>query len=162
MKGEIKNLLKIYSTALSEIIDIPTDNIQFQISHFQLPFQPIDTYNLPTRPDDRWSMGDYKIVCSDGKVISTFRIYQMPHCCAFAISCDVKVYHPFTSKGVGKLLNQFRQDLCKLMNYSALLCTDVDHNGAQRKVLKVNGWDDIYSVINKKTDNVVHISVIGL
>ena len=86
----------------------------------------------------------------------------MPHCCAYAISCNVRVEPQYRNKGIGTALNLFRMILCDIMGYTALICTDVDHNGAQRKILKTQEWTDIHTVINRRTGNVVHISATEL
>jgi len=108
-----------------------------------------------------WSLGNYKIVFNDD-IISTFKLYQLPHCCAFMVSCNVKVEENFRNKRIGTILNQLRQDLGRLLGYSAVLCTDIEQNINQRKLLKTNGWKDIHNVINKRTQNRVYLSVINI
>ena len=55
-------------------------------------------------------------------------------------------------------MNTFRQDIARTLGYSSLMCTDIEQNVNQRKLLKTNGWKDIHSVINKRTKNHVYIS----
>lgn len=112
-----------------------------------------------------FQVGYFKFTLNDGKnerQISTWRLYQMPHCCAYIVSCNVTVESRFRNKRVGTVLNQLRQDIGRLLGYSAILCTDVKQNKYQRKLLKNNGWKDIHEIKNKRTSNTVYLSVIDL
>lgn len=95
-------------------------------------------------------------------VISTFKLYQMPHCCGIMVSCNAFVGEPFRKKGIGTLLNSLRQDIGRQLGYSLILCTDIEKNEPQRKLLKTNGWKEVYSFLNKRTNNKVYISVVGI
>lgn len=108
-----------------------------------------------------WSLGDYKITI-DGKMLSTWKLYQLPHCCAIMVSCNVQVTNEFRGKRVGTVFNQLRQDIGRLLGYSCVMCTDIAQNTNQRKLLKTNGWKDIHEVKNKRTGNTVFISVINI
>lgn len=101
-----------------------------------------------------------KSVIEPVKKVASFELYKFPHCCAFMISCNSFVNFAYQNKGIGKLLNQFRIDIARELGFTALVCTDRDKNEIQRKLLKKNGWKDIYTVKNKRTNNVVHISII--
>lgn len=97
-----------------------------------------------------------------GRFVSTWRLYQMPHCCAYIVSCNVQIREEFRNKGVGSVLNKLRQEIGKLLGYTSMLCTDIEQNTAQRKLLKKNGWTDIHEIVNKRTKNKVYLSVIDL
>lgn len=122
-----------------------------------IPFNMEDYSNLPRC----FKLGNYSVKYKD-EVISTWKLYEMPHCCAFMISCNVKVIENFRNKRVGTILNQLRQDIGRLLNYSSIICTDIEQNKHQRQLLKTNGWKDIHDVINKRTRNRVFISVINI
>lgn len=96
------------------------------------------------------------------KLISDFKLYQLPHCCAYAVSCKARVYEKFRNNRIGTILNSFRQDVCRILGYSALMCTDIETNKYQRKLLKTNGWKDVHNLINKRTNNRVFLSLINL
>ncbi len=108
-----------------------------------------------------WSEGRYTVML-EKQVLSTFELYKMPHCCAILVSCKAFVGEKFRNKRVGTVMNNFRQDIGKLLGYSLLFCTDIEQNENQRKLLKTNGLKDIYRVINKRTNNIVYLSVINL
>lgn len=121
--------------------------------------------NLTYTKDNNWSLGYYKVELHTKKIkkqISNFRLYKMPHCCAYMISCDVSVYAEFRNKRIGTILNQLRQDIGRLLGYSSFLCTDIEQNTNQRKLLATNGFKDIHNVVNKRTQNRVYLSVINL
>jgi len=108
-----------------------------------------------------WSEGNYILCCRD-RFVSSFELYRMPHCCAILVSCKSFVDTEFRNKRIATTLNTLRQDIGRALGYSLLLCTDVDKNEHQRKLLATNGWKDIYNVINKRTNNRVYLSVINL
>ena len=110
---------------------------------------------------NNFGLGDYTVKVDD-QIISSWKLYQMPHCCAFMVSCNVKVAVKFRNKRIGTVLNQLRQDIGRLLNYSSVICTDIEQNTHQRQLLKTNGWKDVHSVVNKRTNNRVFISVINL
>ena len=108
-----------------------------------------------------WSEGEYQ-VCYNSSIISTWKLYQLPHCCAYIVSCSVNVREDYRSKRIGTILNQLRQDIGRLLGYSAIICTDIEQNTNQRKLLKTNGWKDVHNIINKRTNNRVYLSVVNI
>jgi hypothetical protein len=108
-----------------------------------------------------WGLGSFE-VRHNGELISSFKLYQLPHCCAFAVSCNAQVYEGYRNNRIGTILNSFRQDISRLLGYSSLLCTDIESNKYQRQLLETQGWKDIHDVINKRTSNRVFLSVINI
>lgn len=108
-----------------------------------------------------WMQGDYTVKLKNNTMAS-FKLYAMPHCCAIIISCNAFVAPDFRNKRIGSTMNHLRQDIGRALGYSTLMCTDIDSNICQRKLLKTNGWTDVHNVINKRTQNRVYISVINL
>lgn len=100
-----------------------------------------------------------KMVMGKASLISSFKLYQLPHCCAYAMSCNVSIYPTYRGKGLGRILNNLRVEMAKQMGYSSILCTDVADNHPQREVLKKNGWSDVHSIRNRRTGNTVMLSV---
>ena len=91
--------------------------------------------------------------------VAKFALQQMPGCCGLLVSTGSFVNVRYRNKGIGHRLNQFRQQLAHQLGYSALICTDVHSNDPQRKILKKNGFQDIYQFTNARTGNVLDISV---
>ena len=112
-----------------------------------------------------FQLGEYiveQVLKENKKRISSWKLYQLPHCCAYMVSCNVSVSEDYRNKKIGTVLNQLRQDLGRILGYSAVLCTDIEKNTNQRKLLATNGWKDIHNIINKRTQNRVYLSVINL
>jgi hypothetical protein len=95
-------------------------------------------------------------------VISTFKLYRMPHCCGIVVSCNANVRETYRHKRVGTVLNNLRQDIARMLGYTVMLCTDIAQNEHQRRLLKTNGWKDVLDFKNRRTGNTVILSYIGL
>lgn len=109
----------------------------------------------------QWLLGKYRVTYR-GEEVSTWKLYQMPHCCGIMVSCNVNITENFRHKRIGTTLNILRQDIGRLLGYSCILCTDIEQNKYQRRILATNGWKDIHNVVNKRTQNRIYISVINL
>lgn len=108
-----------------------------------------------------WSEGQY-IILLENELVAAFELYKLPHCCAIIVSCKAYVGEKFRNKRIGTTMNMLRQDIGRLLGYSCMMCTDIEQNKHQRQLLKTNGWNDIHSVRNKRTNNLVYVSVINL
>jgi hypothetical protein len=165
-------LLDKYKKIISGLLRCEYDDITFSVGKELIKeieyFQPEkDEQGNETGQQVRytrwknWSEGVYTVQKND-KIISTFELYKMPHCCAILVSCKANVNEEFRNKRIGTTLNNFRQDISKILGYSLLMCTDIEQNINQRKLLATNGWKDVYNIVNKRTNNRVYISVINL
>lgn len=111
--------------------------------------------------DEKLSLGEYKLTIA-GEVLASFKLYPMIGCCGICVSTQAFVNPSFRGRGLGTLMNSIRIDIARYNGYSLLLCTDIEKNEPQRKILKSNGWKDIHKFINKRTQNTIFISVINL
>lgn len=98
----------------------------------------------------------------DKSVISSFTLQQLPGCCGVCVSHDNRISLKYRGKGLNNILNQFRIDIARDLGYTILMCTDVHDNIAQKKTLVKNGWQDIFRFRNKRTNNLVDISIVQL
>jgi len=156
-------LLDKYKKIISGILKCNSEDIKFYINHSTEEIGTID-YDKD-EVSKNWELGTYQVIQQiENKkiVLSSWKLYQLQHCCAFMVSCNVIVHQDYRNKRIGTILNQLRQDIGRILGYSSILCTDIEQNINQRKLLKTNGWKDIHSVINKRTDNRVCISVINI
>jgi hypothetical protein len=112
--------------------------------------------------DEKLDMGRYTLKDVKNNVIASFELYPMINCCGICVSTKAMVAFAWQHKGIGTLLNSFRVDLARHLGYGLLLCTDVETNEYQRKVLAKNGWKDLYKFVNPRTRNSVFISAINL
>lgn len=102
---------------------------------------------------------DPYFIMFDERRIAQFSLYQFPSCCAFCVSTGAYVEEQYRRRGINTIANRLRQWIAKEAGYSALICTDVANNVAERKTLAKNGFKDIYELDNKRTGNRVLISV---
>jgi hypothetical protein len=106
--------------------------------------------------------GEEVNVMENNQLVTSFRIRQLPGCCGVGVSTGVEVREQYRNKGVSTLMNKFRQEYAKLLSYGVLMCTDVETNIAQQKVLEKNKWKKLHSFRNPKTSNQVAIHLIDL
>lgn len=125
---------------------------------------------IPDKPDleKTWCLGNYRLKIgmtpTGGApvIAASWQLYQLPHCCAICVSCKAFVDPQFRGRRLGTVLNSLRQEIARALGYSLLMCTDITKNEHQRKLLKTQGWQDIYEVYNKRTTNNVVVSVINI
>lgn len=101
------------------------------------------------------------VVNSSGNktTIAEWTLTELPGCSGVCVSHASKVDSRFRGKGIGTLLNTYRQLQAEEMGYAVLLCTYRLDNTGQKKVLDKNGWETILSFTNKKSRNDIGISV---
>lgn len=99
---------------------------------------------------------------SDKTCIARFCLSDMPGCCGVVVSTGSYISYDYRGKGLGKLLNQMRKEICKAEGYGLLVCTDIAYNIPQQKVLKRNGWKRASSFINPRTDNHIYLHTYNL
>lgn len=90
---------------------------------------------------------------------ASFGIQQLTGCCGVCVSTAAQVSPTYRHRGLGTYLNEVRQGMAKRLGYAVMLCTDVETNVYERKILKKTGWRDIYRFANPRTRNIVHISI---
>ena len=158
-------MIKPYLTALSKLIGVPVDklklvrevtDVQWKKSYPEVKeddeyFKPDMGYGARLRP--------YQVRDGNDTIVTSFGLYEFPSCCAFVVSTQAFVDPRYRGKKVNKLTNKLRQNIASALGYTAIICTDVDDNVAERATLAAEGWKDIYQVRNKRTGNLVNISV---
>lgn len=101
-------------------------------------------------------------IMSGNTRVAEFTLCQLRGCCGICLSTAAYVNPTFRNKGVGSRLGLLRKQMAKDAGYTVLLCTDVADNFAQKKVLDKNGWIDLFRFRNRRTSNLVDISVLPL
>ena len=104
---------------------------------------------------------NYSLKLKDNPV-ARWELLQMLHCCGICVSTSAYVHELYRNKDLGTVLNLLRIYQARKQGYGCLMCTDIESNTAQRKILKKNGWTDIHSFINPRTKNKILLSVINL
>lgn len=111
--------------------------------------------------DEKLDMGKYELK-KGATYVASFQLYPMINCCGICVSTQAEVVPAWRKHGLGTLLNAFRIDTARYLGYGLLLCTDVESNEYQRKILSRNGWMDLLKFINPRTKNAIFVSAIRL
>lgn len=104
-------------------------------------------------------LNKYSVRYQGDDLITSWGLYEFPSCCAFCVSTQAYVAPKFRGNGINTLASSLRQSIAANAGYSAIICTDVESNQAERHTLKTAGFSDIYTIDNKRTGNTVIISV---
>jgi len=94
--------------------------------------------------------------------IASFCLTEMPHCCGLIISHGMYIGYGFENRGIGKALHECRLQIMRELGYSCAICTDMEDNPAQKKILKRFKWKTVHTFLNDNSDNEVNISVLDL
>jgi len=94
--------------------------------------------------------------------VAHFNLQQLPGCCGICVSFYAYVFDEYRKRGLGNLLNKMRQQIAWDSLYTILLCTDVEKNTPQQKILTKNGWEKLLTFKNRNTDNMVCLHTIEL
>lgn len=153
------NIVDTYLESLGKLLGIPREHLCLKrggvLITNKTPWltQPNKDKRIHNFLAERDDLGKYR-----GQ-ITTFALVQLPGCCGVCVSTGAYVYEAYRKKGVNILTNKLRQDLAREAGYTVLLCTDIDSNTPERYTLKTCGWHDILQFTNRRTGNVVNISV---
>ena len=101
---------------------------------------------------------EFKVLNKD-KIISQFKLIQMPGCCGICISTGTYINPEFRGKGVNIILNNFRIDIATYLGYGLLMCTDLKSNIPQMKTLDKNGWKHVHEFNNPRTGNILNVTI---
>ena len=101
---------------------------------------------------------EFKVLNKD-KIISQFKLIQIPGCCGICISTGTYINPEFRGKGVNIILNNFRIDIATYLGYGLLMCTDLKSNIPQMKTLDKNGWKHIHEFKNPRTGNILNVTI---
>lgn len=94
--------------------------------------------------------------------IARFYLTELPGCCGVCVSFGAYIAISFRKKGLGTLLNKVRQHIAYEYGYTCFLCTDIDTNEPQKKILSAEGFDTVFDFTNARTGNRVNISCLDL
>lgn len=156
----IEPLLEKYRTLLKEKFNEPiiiSVKIQNNVS-----LHKNGVCHSTSMPEWGWNIGQFDVYGKNKAPISQFSLRELPNCCGVIVSSGVYVNYPYRGRGAGTLLHQLRIEIAKALEYSTMLCSDVLHNTVQRKILRKNGWKDVYQFRNIRSGNEVVLSVLNL
>lgn len=119
-----------------EVRSIPTyiegNSLMFRIDQLKLAKNP--RYNL-----------EYPI-CA-------FRLSEYHGNCGILVSHNMYIYHEHRGKGLGQLLQPFKEKVAKLYNYTMMQATTLKTNDAENHILQKFDWQKLYEFTNRRTKN---------
>ncbi len=151
-------MVKEYAKKLGELLGL--EDVYFDL-FYNDKLSKLHDYSLEYIKDENKPNTIYART-KEGATISSFSLSQLHGCCGVCISYHSFVCHDYRNKGVASLLNQMRQEIGKYLGYSLLICTDVVNNLPQSKILEKNEWKHVHRFQNKRTNNLLNLSVINL
>jgi len=99
---------------------------------------------------------DPDYITTDNTSVSGFRLIELPGCCGVVVSTGAYVDPRFRNKGIGTILNKLRVEIARARGYTVMICTINDRDdGRMERLLRRNWWEEVFSFINKRTDNTV-------
>jgi GNAT superfamily N-acetyltransferase len=82
-----------------------------------------------------------------------FCLEGFPHNCGIVISGDAWVHPIMRNRGLGTYLRSIKDEICRRSGFTTVRCTTVQYNEAQVHILEKDGWRQIHTFVNKRTDN---------
>lgn len=94
--------------------------------------------------------------------IASFSMKEAPGCCGLIFSFHSNVTQMYRGRGIGTILNQMRQKIAYELGYSAIICTDIESNESQLRILKSQDWAKVFAFVNRRTSNEVGVHMKAL
>lgn len=74
-------------------------------------------------------------------LVCEFTLAEMPGCCGMGVSTGTYVSPEYRMKGLATALHELKDEIAVSLGLAALVCTIVDDQEAQHKVLTRNNWE---------------------
>jgi GNAT superfamily N-acetyltransferase len=104
--------------------------------------------------------GEYFVVDTDARLVATsFTIEPMAGCNGIAIFRAVDIRESYRGKGYGIHFLNLRERIALDFGYKVAMCTIVDTNKPQAKIMARGGWIPLYQFTNPRTNNPVSLYV---
>ncbi len=104
--------------------------------------------------------GEYFVIDSDARrVVTSFVIEPMAGCNGIALFRAVDIREDYRGKGYGIHFLNLREKLALDFGYGVAMCTIVDTNIPQAKIMQKSGWQNLYQFNNPRTTNPVSVYV---
>lgn len=117
---------------------------------------------IPSVHYDYYNHIYYFTIKSPYLIVSEFKLQPLPGCSSICLSTDSSVKEEFRGRGIASILNEFRKKIAKYLGYNVLMCTYIDDNLPQKKLLSKNGWTDLLSFDSSKTGHKINLSTVVL
>ena len=104
--------------------------------------------------------GEYFVIDTEARsVVTSFIIEPMAGCSGIALFRAVEIRESYRGKGYGIHFLNLRERIALDFGYGVAMCTIVDTNKPQVKIMRKNGWHRLYDFTNPRTTNPVSVYV---
>jgi GNAT superfamily N-acetyltransferase len=104
--------------------------------------------------------GEYYVIDIDARcVVTSFIIEPMAGCNGIALFRAVDIRESYRGKGYGIHFLNLRERLAVDFGYAVAMCTIVDSNIPQIKIMQKMGWEKAYQFTNPRTSNPVSLYI---
>lgn len=145
LKKDLSRILNVKEQYVSIRIYENSSSVFFTLEEF------LDQYN----PEDI-GKGQCNLIFrfdADGKIIASFQLKDMYHCCGIIVASDLHIPKGLTNKGIGTILTDFVGQFSKYYGYGIVQATDLVTNEYQTKIFEKLGWKKNIEFVNPKTSN---------
>jgi hypothetical protein len=128
------------------------DKVSIQyVDQFGLSFSPILSETFDAMKN---GVANYRVLFDD-KEISHFTLSPFPHLNSICISSNAHIDYNYRKKGIGRILNNLRIEMCKGAAVYQLMCVVNNTNGPQNNICQGNGWKLVHH--NKHINSITYI-----
>jgi hypothetical protein len=97
-----------------------------------------------------------------GEPVARFALDQLQGCCGVCVSYFSYISFSYRGTGLGNVLCKMRIEIARAANYGLMICTDVDDNVPQKKIMESLNFQKATSFVNPKTNHLVNLRYINL
>lgn len=146
------NIEAVFSKFLEEIKSSLSKNIR------GISFAPD---SIKIEMSNQYNQTCHKIKAKDEKdkvhEIALFKLDQLQGCCGVCVSYHSSIGTSFRGIGLGTILNRLRIEIARGQGYGLLICTDVETNIPQNKIMDANNWVLGTKFKNPKTGRIINL-----
>lgn len=144
-----RELIENYTDGKNQNPDLdPKTGFMWRTSYY---VASIDTWTTPSGTEAE--VRDY---------LTMFTLSQLAGCCGACVSSGAYVALTARGRGIGTFFNKVRQRIARELGYGIMICTDVESNEPQQKILDNTGWESVYKWTNPRTRNALEMRVVHL
>lgn len=121
----------------------------------------INKENLTLVLDTSYNQVVYRLKHS-GEEIACFSLHTLHGCCGVCVSYHSVIRFSYRGIGLGNILCKLRVEIAKRARYGLMICTVVEDNVPQKKIMETCNFSKAVSFVNPKTKNLVNLHYIKL
>jgi len=136
---------------------LKTLDIDVDAENFKLVCKPTEDWGgiyINCYTEEKYDRESLKHLTYD-ETIFTFKLIEMPGCCAYLISTGTYVGRKYGGKGVAQFLQKLKYEMAKDSHYPYLIATTVKNNEIENHILRKFNWELVDEITNSRTKNIV-------